>query len=95
MEMPILSKERITAICSDTDVPYGTRVSMSAMPAFVAVAKAQHKEDLRWFAKWGEEDCPHEWIDFHTGEKLPTRNKKHCPKCWQELKELAELEGES
>ena len=82
MDIPILSDAVIPAPI------YGDKIDITVH------LKAQQKEDLRWFVEWGEEDCPHEWIDFSSDEKLPTRNKKHCPQCWQGLNDkLAELEG--
>ncbi len=48
------------------------------------IAKAQHQLDLKEFIEWGEERCP------HTGEWEQEREKKDCPKCWQEFEQLVE-----
>lgn len=49
------------------------------------------KEMLRWLVVWGDEDCRGEdhWGTIYS----PPKKKHRCLDCWQELKELAELES--
>jgi len=49
------------------------------------------KAQLRKVYEWGNEECPHKWEDFYSGEKRP-RSTRQCPKCWQAILEEI-LEG--
>jgi hypothetical protein len=92
MEMPILSDNAIRQVYN--------KLKMKP-PDWIpeidkAVAKAQQKEDLGWFVEWGEEPCKNErhtdgWY-FYVRHGY-YEHKRNCHECFQELKDMAELEG--
>jgi len=82
--MKILSDEDIFDIVQDV---YWGRPNErpTVIKAAREVARKAEQEILEQLVEWLSGDCPHEWIDYHSNEKLPTRERRHCPKCWEEI----------
>lgn len=49
---------------------------------YIRVAKAQAQHMLQQVVRWGELPCLH-------SEMVDAIMRRECPKCWQELRELA------
>jgi len=91
MELPeILSDEQVFELSRSEDD--GGRYAYSYEHVEKCL-KAQRKEALRRFVEWGEELC-YDQNGEQRREQGWRVKRRECPICYQELRKLAELEGE-